>query len=88
MFSKNGEFLAKPFPSLCVDVLPAQLMLEQGQLGSGGVKMFRTDPRSLLLSWQDGDGAVPLLALGFQSVKAIVGKLPLQEELGASQVME
>lgn len=60
-------------------------------LCQSGVNMFKTNPKSLLLSRWDGDGAAPLLAMGFQSIKAIVGKLPPEEELGwlgASQVME
>lgn len=93
MFRVDGEFLAKPFLSLCANVLLAQLMLEQGKLGSGcaRVKVFKTDPKRLLLSQWDGDSTAPLLAMGFQSIKAIVGKLPPQEELewpGASQVMK
>lgn len=53
--------------------------------------MFKTDPKRLLLSWWGGKSTAPLPVVGFQNIKAIVGKLPLQEELewpGASQVMK
>lgn len=77
-------FLAKPFLSLCACVLPAQLLLEQGKLGGflGRVKMFKTDPKNLLLSWWDGDSSAPLLAVGFQSRNPSLGNFHPRKNCG------